>query len=345
MRPIRLAAFALGAALVVGGGLVLGEELPLVEQVDGYPVDFHKGEQASYAVFHKHDAGWHLIVTAAGGRHHFKGRIWIEGEGKFGQVQQWKGDGERRIEEEEGNWFFKRIKRHENDRELSFDIVEERRQEAGIFFKVDGPGYLKWEIGIGGPHDEDPAEIHPRHVKIGRNGVHPPAVPFATRSHPDEMAMVTQVDGYPRDFHKGEDASFAVFHQPENGWHLIVTSAGKRHHFKGHIWIEGEGRFGKIEQWKGEGERRVEEEEGNWFFKRVTRTEGDRELSFDLVEERGKESGLYFKVEGEGMLKWELGIGGPGDHDPIELRADRVRIGHEGRPAPDVPFLTMAHPE
>jgi hypothetical protein len=45
------------------------------------------------------------------------------------------------------------------------------------------------------------------------------------------------------------------------------------------------------------------------------------------------------------MLKWDLGIGGPEERDPIELRPDRVKIGHEGRPAPEIPFLTFAHPD
>jgi hypothetical protein len=351
---MRVTQFAAAAALLVGvgfawGGPATAGDVAFVEYVDGYPKDFHKGEDASYAVFHKKDAGWHLIVTSAGHRHHFKGRVWIEGEGKFGKVEQWKGEGERIVEAEEGNWFHKAVKRHENDREITFDIVEERRQEAGIFFNVEGPGVLKWELGIGGSRDGDVCEVSARRIKIGHEGRNPPEPIFITRAHPEErpreVPFVEYVDGYPRDFHRGEDASFAVFHKAEAGWHIVVTSAGRRHHFKGRIWIEGEGKFGKVEQWKGEGERIVEAEEGNWFHKAVKRHENDRELSFDIVEERKQEAGIFFKVEGDGVLKWELGVGGAKDGDPIELKAERIKIGHEGRAPGEVPFATYAHPD
>jgi hypothetical protein len=351
MRVTRL---VLAVAVVLGSGLagtrfVRAGEFPLVEQVDGYPKDFHRGEEASYAVFHKKDAGWHILVTSAGRRHHFKGKIWIEGEGKFGRVEQWKGEGERRVEEREGNWFHKAIHRHENDREITFDIVEERQQESGIYFNVEGPGILKWELGIGGPHDGDEVEYKHHRIKIGSEGRNPPEATFSTRAHPDErpreLPFVEHVDGYPRDFHKGEEASFAVFHKPEGGWHILVTSAGRRHHFKGRIWIEGEGKFGRVEQWKGEGERAIEELEGNWFHKAVHRHENDRELTFDLVEEHRQESGIHFNVEGPGVLKWELGIGGPHDGDPVELKPGRIKIGREGREPSQVPFATYAHPD
>ncbi len=349
MRRLGWTALAASAALMVGVGLVHAqEELPLMEEVDGYPTDFHKGEEASFAVFHKADQGWHIVVTSAGRRHHFKGRVWIvNGEGKFGKIEQWKGEGERRVEEEEGNWFHKAIKRHENDREFTFDIVEEHAKEAGIFFKVEGPGYLKWELGIGGPRDGDELEFKAHHVKVGREGKRPPQIPFATRAHPEERRedFVKHVDGYPRDFHKGEDASYGVYHLAERGWHLVVTSAGHRHHFKGKVWIEGEGKFGKIEQWKGEGERRIEEEEGNWFHKAIQRHENDREFTFDIVEEHRKEAGINFRVEGEGVLRWELAIGGAEDSDPCVMKADRVKIGHEGRHPESMPFKTKAHPD
>src|SRR5579883_1436823 len=98
MRKLGWTALAASAALVVGVGFVHAqEELPLMEEVDGYPTDFHRGEEASFAVFHKAEQGWHIVVTSAGRRHHFKGRVWIvNGDGKFGKIEQWKGEGERR---------------------------------------------------------------------------------------------------------------------------------------------------------------------------------------------------------------------------------------------------------
>src|SRR5437763_902305 len=110
VHRLAVAAFVAATAFAVA----TAGEPPLVEHVDGYPVDFHKGEEASFAVFHKPGAGWHVIVTSAGRRHHFKGRIWIEGTGKFGVVEQWKGEGERRAEAAEHNWFHKAVRRHEN---------------------------------------------------------------------------------------------------------------------------------------------------------------------------------------------------------------------------------------
>src|SRR5205085_10071903 len=98
-------------------------------------------------------------------------------------------------------------------------------------------------------------------------------------------------------------------------------------------------------QWKSEGEKIAEALEGNWFHKAIKRHEHDREISFDIVEEGKQLSGIVFTVEGGGMLKWELGIGGARDGDPIELRADRVKIGREGKNPQNVPFMTYAHPD
>jgi hypothetical protein len=161
-------------------------DLPMVEHVDGVPEGFHKGEHARFAVWHHKDGGWHIAVTSAGHRHHFKGRIWIEGEGKFGEAKQWKGEGEIKAEEGEANWFHKALKRGEKDRELTFDVVEESKHLAGVFFEVEGAGPLKWELGIGGPADKDKVEHNPEHVFIGHKGQHPESVPFQTFAHPDE---------------------------------------------------------------------------------------------------------------------------------------------------------------
>ncbi len=175
------------AALLVATGLCFAKgDLPTVEHVDGVPEGFHKGETARFAVWHHKDGGWHVAVTSAGHRHHFKGKIWIEGDGKIGEAKQWKGEGEIKAEEGEANWFHKNLKRGEKDRELVFDVVEEAKHICGVFFEVDGPGPLKWDLRIGGPEDKDVSKAEPDHVFIGKKGQHPEAIPFQTFAHPDE---------------------------------------------------------------------------------------------------------------------------------------------------------------
>lgn len=180
-RILSIAAVAFATSFCFAKG-----DLPMVEHVDGMPAHFHKGEHARIAVWHQKDAGWHIAVTSAGMRHHFKGRVWIEGEGKFGEVNEWKGEGEVHAEAGEHNWFRKAIKRGDHDREITFDIVEENKNICGVNFHVEGPGPLKWELGIGGPKDGDKVEHNPEHVFIGREGKHPESVPFQTMAHPDE---------------------------------------------------------------------------------------------------------------------------------------------------------------
>src|SRR5262249_26285405 len=109
MRAVR--ALTVVAALAITSTLTAGDN-PMVRHVDGYPKDFHRGENAAFGVFHRPDAGWHLVVTSAGHRHHFKGKVWIEGPGEFGPIEAWKGEGEKIAELVEGNWFHSKVKRH-----------------------------------------------------------------------------------------------------------------------------------------------------------------------------------------------------------------------------------------
>src|SRR5579872_630032 len=106
----KLVRYTSFAALLLAASLCRAGDLPMVEGVDGKPENFEKGDVHCFAVWHHKDGGWHLAATTAGQRHHFKGRVWIEGEGKFGEVGQWKGEGERKAEKDEDNWFRKAIK-------------------------------------------------------------------------------------------------------------------------------------------------------------------------------------------------------------------------------------------
>jgi hypothetical protein len=162
----------------------LANDVPFVKDTNGRPQNFERGEAASYGIWHTSSDAWRLDVTTAGYRHHFKGRIWIEGTGHFGQVVQWKGAGEAKSEEQNDNWFKKAIVRRNNDREIVFDVLSEDKNISGILFKVEGTGPLRWELGIGGPKDSDPVAYAPSRVKIGHGGAAPPALPFATWAHP-----------------------------------------------------------------------------------------------------------------------------------------------------------------
>lgn len=173
-------------ALVAFSGFVRAGDPLMIDTADGFP-EHGKITEPVYLVWHNGDNDrWHVAVTTAGHRHHFKGRIWIEGEGKFGEVNEWKGLGEIKAEVGEANWFNKALKRGDKDRELTFDVVEEAKHLCGVNFHVEGAGPLKWELGIGGPGDKEAVEHNPEQIFIGKKGHHPPAVPFQTFAHPDE---------------------------------------------------------------------------------------------------------------------------------------------------------------
>jgi hypothetical protein len=181
----RLGGFA---ALFVCAAFVRAGDLPVVECVDGRPEAAHYQvkEPTIFLWHHKDGGGWHLAATTAGLRHHFKGHVWLEGKGKFGEIKEWKGHKEVKVEEAEGNWFHKNIKRHENDREFTFDVTAEGKGWSGVFFGVEGPGPLKWDLEIGGASDKDKMKKEPGHVLVGKEGQHPQEIPFQTYAHPDE---------------------------------------------------------------------------------------------------------------------------------------------------------------
>jgi hypothetical protein len=172
-------------ALTVGfSATALAGPVPFMKDTNGRPQNFERGEAASYAIWHTSTDAWRLDVTTAGYRHHFKGRVWIEGTGQFGPVLQWKGAGEAKSEEENDNWFKKAIVRQNNDRELVFDILSEDKNVSGVLFKVEGTGRLRWELGIGGPKDSDRVAYLPARVKVGHGAQNPPSLPFETWAHP-----------------------------------------------------------------------------------------------------------------------------------------------------------------
>jgi hypothetical protein len=163
--------------------------------------------------------------------------------------------------------------------------------------------------------------------------------------HAGDAPFVEGVDGRPADFQKGDKACYGVWHEKgENRWVIGITTAGHRHHFKGRIWIEGAGHFKDPEVYKGWGERKAEWGEENWFFDRLHKTDGGQELTFDLVSEGGHVSAFAFKVPGDGILHWDLTIGGPDEKDWGQREPGRVKVGSDGKNPPEVPFKTYAHP-
>jgi hypothetical protein len=160
----------------------------------------------------------------------------------------------------------------------------------------------------------------------------------------DDIPWAGHTLGRPKNFERGDGASYAVWHVSDGGFRLDVTTAGARRHFRGKITLDGEGHFGKVVQWKGAGEAESEEKNDNWFKRAITRGKNDKEISFDVVSEDRNVSGIYFRIEGTGKLRWELGIGGPKDSDTVLRDPRLVKIGQEGHPAPAIPFQTWAHP-
>jgi hypothetical protein len=163
-----------------------------------------------------------------------------------------------------------------------------------------------------------------------------------------DPVFVTAVDGRPVDFEKGDNARFGVWYVKGEGYHLDVTTAGARHHFKGRISLQdSSSHFRTVDAWKGAGEITSEIIRDNWFSKFVkpTPTKNPRQIDFDFVSEAKNLSGIKFSVEGSGNLLWNLCVGGPNDTDEVACSADLVRIGKEGQVPSSMPFVTHAHPD
>jgi hypothetical protein len=183
--------FLCSAAIVLFTGFVCAGDAKVIEGVDGRP-GMDDVKEPTYFLWHnppkkgEKNGKWHLTVTTAGLRHHFKGRVYIEGEGKFSEAEQFKGANEKEAEVWKDDWFHKSIKLSDNKHELAFDIVSEAKGHSGITFELtDGKGPLLWELKIGGPEDKDECKFDASHIKIGKDGKNPEGEPFQTYAHPD----------------------------------------------------------------------------------------------------------------------------------------------------------------
>ncbi len=160
--------------------------------------------------------------------------------------------------------------------------------------------------------------------------------------------FMTGINGRPENFDAGDSARYGVWHTKGEGFHLDVTTAGARHHFKGRIKLEdGKGYFTQVDPWKGVREGVAEVARGDWFAQRLTVTpkKHAREIDFDFVSESKTLSGVTFNVEGKANILWELCIGGPKEEDPVTCDTQMVRIGKDGQRAPAMPFETHADPD
>ncbi|MBI3725512.1 hypothetical protein HY251_16400, partial [bacterium] len=165
----------------------------------------------------------------------------------------------------------------------------------------------------------------------------------ASTSRADEDTVKSgDVDGKPavakKDIH-----GYLVWHKA-HGWRVVAGSTG-RHHMKGRITIErGEGvHFKNVKQWKDAEELISEMENEDSFLKSVKYRPDERkptELSFDIVSQENHTSGIDFEVSGPCHLAFELGLGGPGDKDPVKLDSKLVKIGARAIHPPSVPFQT-----
>lgn len=185
----HLSRFAAFAALIAFSGFVRAGDAKLIEGVDGRP-NMADVKEPTFFLWHvpgKPTGKWHLSVTTAGLRHHFKGRVYIEGDGKFSEAEQFKGANEKEAEIWKDDWFHKSVKLSENKHELAFDIVSEAKGHSGIVFQLtEGKGPLFWELKVGGPGDKDECKFEATHIKIGKDGKNPEGDPFQTYAHPDE---------------------------------------------------------------------------------------------------------------------------------------------------------------
>jgi hypothetical protein len=166
------------------------DETPMVKDVDGRP-EVKKADIHGYLLWHK-DKGWRLVAGSTG-RHHFKGRIYLTKSAHFKNVEQWKDASELYSEMENEDTFFKSLKfkpDKEAPNEISFDIVSQANHTSGIDFEVapnEGKtehqlGSIFYELGLGGPADKDPVTYDQKFVRIGKDGIHPPSIPFKTLS-------------------------------------------------------------------------------------------------------------------------------------------------------------------
>jgi hypothetical protein len=163
-----------------------------------------------------------------------------------------------------------------------------------------------------------------------------------------DRELVTGVDGRPGNFDRGDSARYGLWYVAGEGYHLDVTTAGARRHFKGRIiLVDGRAYFREVDSWKGIGEATSELLRDNWFSKHVTMDSKNypREIDFDFVSEAKNLSGIRFSVAGQANVLWNLCVGGPNDTDHTVCSTDPVRIGQDGHLAPAMPFVTYAHPD
>jgi hypothetical protein len=167
----------------------------------------------------------------------------------------------------------------------------------------------------------------------------------------DAPKMLEGVDGRPS-LKDVTEPTYFMWHnpakkgEPTGTWHLVATTAGKRHHFKGRVYIENDGTFSDATQFKGANEKEAEMFKDDWFQKSIKLSDNKHELAFDIVSEAQGHSGVLFQLtDGAGPLLWDLKIGGPADGDELKFDASHIKIGKDGKSPETAIFQTYAHPD
>jgi hypothetical protein len=136
--------------------------------------------------------------------------------------------------------------------------------------------------------------------------------------------------GKPEGAHAGSVERYSLWHDG-TGWHLMTSTAGHEHHFRG--WIKAEG--GKFVGMHGEELEKRGPQADHWKL-----GPKKHEVTFDFST-KGGEDELMWRVEGNAPeLEFNLEIG---EKDP-KFVPDRVFIGASGAHPASGPFKLPAHP-
>jgi hypothetical protein len=133
----------------------------------GRPEGFKEGDTARYAVWHD-EHGWHLRTTTAKKKHHFTGKIEVEG-GVLEHVHSFDLEKEGKLAD---HWKVS-AKKHE----VRFDFATDRGLDGINFHTSKDAKRLIFTLHIDGKEETG-------RVYVGRRGQHPQTIPFTLPAHP-----------------------------------------------------------------------------------------------------------------------------------------------------------------
>lgn len=134
---------------------------------NGEPKGFHAGETARYAVWHS-KRGWHVRTTTAGKKHHFTGKIHVDG-GTIESIHSAHLEAKGKLQD---HW---KVNAARNT--VEFDFRTDSGVD-GIDFTVSASAKtIRFNLHIDGKQPEE-------RIYIGQKGQHPRDDPFTLPAHP-----------------------------------------------------------------------------------------------------------------------------------------------------------------